>query len=107
MTIRAVALSSVALAFCASTAYSQDAKKPPPTEFAGDISVVAVSGNTSTSTLSTNERYIRRIGTWEFKQDVGAVYGKTAGVESSNLLKAGLRADYDLGGHFALYALTA
>lgn len=99
-----IALSFVVLSGAALGA--QDAKKPPPTELSADLGVVDVAGNTSTSTVSANEKYIRRIGTWEFKQDIGAVYGKTNGVESSNLLRAGLRADYDVNGHFALYGLT-
>jgi putative salt-induced outer membrane protein len=89
-----------------SALHAQDAKKPPPTETSADLGIVAVSGNTSTSTVSANEKYIRRLDRWEFKEDGGVVYGKTSGVESSNLLRVGLRADYDLTEHFATYALT-
>lgn len=98
----AIVVASVAGRF----ALAQDAKKPPPTELSGDLGLVAVSGNTSVSTFNINERYIRRIERWEFRQDVGSVYGKTNSVESSNLLRAGLRADYAFAEHFALYALT-
>ena len=62
-------------------ALAQDAKKPPPTEFSGDISLVAVSGNTSVTTFAINEKLIRRLDRWELKQDLGSVYGKTSGVE--------------------------
>ena len=89
------------------SARGQDAKKPPRTEFSGDASLVAVSGNTSVTTFAVNEKLIRRLDRWEFKQDLGGVYGKTGGVESSNLLRAGERADYALADHFAIYALTA
>lgn len=89
------------------SALAQDAKKPPPTELSGDLGLVAVSGNTSVSTFAVNEKYIRRVERWEFKQDFGSVYGKTGGVEASNLLRGSLRADYSLADHFALYALTA
>ena len=82
-------------------------KKPAPSEISGDIGLVDVSGNTAVRTFSGNERWIRRIGLWEFKQDFGTVYGKTDGVESSNLWRAGLRSDFALGPHLALYALTA
>lgn len=100
-------IGSLALAtLTASALAAQDAKKPPPTELTADVGLVAVSGNTSTSTFSANERYIRRIKPWEFKQDAGGVYGKTSGIESTNLLRLGLRADYDLSGIFALYGLT-
>ena len=95
--------------FCALAlvAHAQDAKKPPPLEFSGDLGFVSVTGNTSVSTFSMNEKFIRRIEKWEFKQDFGSVYGKTDGAESSNLLRAGVRADYSLAEHWALYALTA
>src|SRR5689334_1305559 len=102
--IRRIALSTLALA---GAAHAQDAKKPPPVEFSGDLGFVSVTGNTTVSTFSMNEKFIRRITKWEFKQDFGSVYGKTDGAESSNLVRAGVRADYSLAEHWALYALTA
>src|SRR3569623_1250838 len=102
--IRTIVLLSCALA---AVAHAQDAKKPPPVEFSGVLGVVSVAGNTTGSTFSANERFVRRIERWEFKQDFGSVYGKTDGSESSNLVRAGVRADYTLAQHWALYALTA
>ena len=104
MMIRKLVILSCVLAVAAG---AQDAKKPPPVEFSGDLGFVSVTGNTSVSTFSMNEKFIRRIEKWEFKQDLGSVYGKTDGAESSNLLRAGVRADYSLAEHWALYALTA
>jgi putative salt-induced outer membrane protein YdiY len=98
---------TLALGGLAGGAAAQDAKKPPPTELNGDIGFVNVAGNTSVTTLNVNQRYIRRLAPWEFKQDFGTVYGKTGGTESSNLWRASLRADYGLAAHWALYALTA
>ena len=102
--IRRIAILAFALA---GAAHAQDAKKPPPVEFSGDLGFVSVTGNTTVSTFSMNEKFIRRITKWEFKQEFGSVYGKTDGDESSNLLRAGVRADYSLAEHWALYALTA
>ena len=102
----AIAL-SLALSGLASPSLAQDAGKPPATEFSSDLSFVSVSGNTSITTLNVGERFIRRMVPWEFKQDFGTVYGKTDGTESSNLWRASLRADYGLGAHWAIYALTA
>ena len=107
MRLGAAVVSCLALAFFAAPTRAQETKKPPPTELTADLGIVDVSGNTSTSTISTNQRYIRRLRTWEFKEDIGVVYGKTGGIESSNAVRLGLRTDYDLAGHFALYALTA
>ena len=86
---------------------AQDAKKPPATEFSGDVGFVSVSGNTSITTLNAGEKLVRRIAPWEFKQDLGVVYGKTEGTESSNLWRTSVRADYGLGKHFAVYGRTA
>ena len=102
--IRRISILSFALA---GAVHAQDAKKPPPVEFSGDLGLVSVTGNTTVSTFSMNEKFIRRITKWEFKQDFGSVYGKTEGTESSNLVRAGVRADYSLAEHWALYALTA
>lgn len=107
MTPRAVS-TSLTLVMCltATSAFAQ-AKAPPPSEFSADLGFVSVSGNTSVTTLSMGEKWIRRITRWEFKQDLGAIYGKTDGTETSNLWRASLRGDYGLGGNMALYARTA
>ena len=97
----------LALTAPASLAHAQAPRTPPPTEFNGDVGFVNVSGNTSVTTLNVGERFIRRMAPWEFKQDFGAVYGKTDGTESSNLWRGSLRADYGLGAHWALYGLAA
>jgi len=88
------------------TAGAQD-KAPPPSEFNADLGFVSVSGNTSVTTLSLGEKWIRRIARWEFKQDVAAVYGKTDGTETSNLWRASVRGDYGFGAKLALYGRTA
>jgi putative salt-induced outer membrane protein YdiY len=105
--LHALTIALIALSSLAGHATAQDAKKPPLTEFSGDLGFVNVAGNTSVTTLNVSQRYIRRLAPWEFKQDFGTVYGKTDGTESSNLWRASLRADYGLSSHWALYALTA
>ena len=79
---------------------------PPPSEFSADLGFVSVSGNTSVTTLSLGEKWIRRIARWEFLQEVGSVYGKTDGTETSNSWKASVRGDYGIGSNLALYART-
>lgn len=108
MRLPQLALASLLALFgLAQPTIAQDAKKPPATELTGDISFVSVSGNTSITTLNAAERFIRRMDRWEFRQELGAVYGKTDGTETSNLWRAALRADYGLSELWALYALTA
>ena len=100
------AIPTLVMCLTTSSAFAQD-KAPPPSEFNTDLGFVSVSGNTSVTTLSLGEKWIRRITRWEFKQELGAVYGETDGNETSNLWKASLRGDYGLGGHLAMYARTA
>ena len=97
---------ALAIGILAAPSEAQD-KAPPPSEFNVDLGFVSVSGNTSVTTLSLGEKWIRRIARWEFKQDLAAVYGKTDGAETSNLWRASLRGDYGLGANLALYARTA
>lgn len=66
------------------TAAAQDTA-PPRSEFYADLGFVSVSGNTSVTTLSLGEKWIRRLARWEFRQEVGAMYGETDGAETSNL----------------------
>lgn len=102
-----IALSIPLLAAAAAADAHAQAKAPPPSEFSADLGFVSITGNTSVTTLSLGEKWIRRMARWEFKQDIGAVYGKTEGTETSNLWKASLRGDYGLGANLALYARTA
>jgi putative salt-induced outer membrane protein len=96
------------LVFCllAAVANAQD-KMPPPSEFNADLGFVSVSGNTSVTTLSFGEKWIRRIARWQFLQEVTAVYGRTDGAETSNSWRTSLRGDYGIGSNFALYARAA
>jgi putative salt-induced outer membrane protein len=79
---------------------------PPPSEFSADLGFVSVSGNTSVTSLSVGEKWVRRMTRWEFLQELGAVYGKTDGTETSNSWKTSVRGDYGLGTNLAVYVRT-
>ena len=104
--IRQTAIAMVLLLPGLQAAGAQEKKEPPPTEFSTDLGFVTVSGNTSTTTLAFAEKLIRRIPRWEFRQELGTVYGETDGAQTSNMLRALLRADYGLDG-FAIYGRGA
>src|SRR4029078_12706966 len=106
MRLGAAAVSRIILASLALSTRAQEVKKPPPTELTADLSFVDVAGTPSTSTVSTTQRYIRRIQTWEFKQDIGVVYGKTGGIESANAVRVGLRADPNPPRHLGPFAMS-
>jgi len=105
--MRRTLLLAASLTALASARLDAQAKAPPPSEFSADLGFVSVSGNTSVTTLSLGEKWVRRLARWEFKQEMGAIYGKTDDTETSNLLKASVRGDYGLGANMALYARTA
>ena len=100
-------LAAATIALLMSVAGSLEAQNekppPPPSEFTADLGFVSITGNTSTLTFALDEKWIRRMSKWEFRQDLGAVYGETDGEESSNLWRAALRADRVLAEHLALY----
>ena len=103
-TVRLVVAAAIALLMSAAGSLEAQGEKPPPPPVpsSADLGFVSVAGNTTTTTLAMDEKYIRRMKKWEFRQELGAVYGKTDGVESSNLWRALLRADYVLFANIAL-----
>lgn len=102
-----LAIAVFAVAALAAGRVDAQAKVPPPSELSADLGFVSVSGNTSITTLSLGEKWVRRIASWEFKQEMGAVYGKRDTVETSNSLKASVRGDYGVGANLALSARIA
>lgn len=85
---------------------AQDAERPV-TKFTSDFGYVAVSGNTQATTLSVGERWTRKSGRLTLEQNFGIIRGSLNGVENTNLLRAGVRSEYTLGGHFSWYAGAA
>lgn len=79
----------------------------PVTKFTADFGYVAVSGNTQTTTLSVGEKVTRKSGRLTLEQYFGIIRGSLNGVENTNLLRTGVRAEYTLGGHFSSYAGAA
>jgi putative salt-induced outer membrane protein len=79
----------------------------PVTKFTADFGYVAISGNTDATTLSVGEKWTRQSGRLTLEQNFGIIRGSVAGVENTNLLRAGVRAEYTLGSHFSWYAGAA
>lgn len=88
---------------CALPLAAQEADAPV-TKFTADFGYVSVSGNTETTTLSVGEKWTRKSGRLTLEQNFGIIRGSLAGVENTNLLRTGVRAEYTLGGHFSWYA---
>lgn len=67
MTPRALSISLILVMCLTTTSAFAQAKAPPPSEFSADLGFVSVTGNTSVTTLSLGEKWIRRLARWEFK----------------------------------------
>lgn len=78
---------------------------PPLIHTQIDLGYITTSGNTDVRTLNAAEQLVVRPGAWIFTQSFAIVNGSTAGVETANNLKAGLRADRTIGAGFRVYAL--
>jgi len=101
-----LSLASVARAPAQAPAAQPPAPPPPPLVHTQiDLGYVTTSGNTDVRTLNAAEQLVVRPGAWIFTQSFAVVNGSTAGVETANNLKAGLRADRTVGAGFRVYAL--
>jgi putative salt-induced outer membrane protein YdiY len=81
------------------------APSPPLLHTQIDLGFVATAGNSSVRTLNVGEQLAVQPGQWKFTQSFTLVSGYTAGVETANNLKVGLRADYEVGPRLRVYAL--
>lgn len=98
------ALAAAALA-APRAASAQAADAPPPlTRTTVDLGFVSASGNTSLRTLSLAEQFVLQPGRWKFTQGFSIVNGSTAGVETANTIRVGLRGDYTFVDHLRAYA---
>ncbi len=70
-----------------------------------DLGFVNTAGNSSVRTLNASEQVVVKPGPWAFTQTFAIVSGYTAGVESANNLKLGLRVDRTLTDGLRAYAL--
>jgi putative salt-induced outer membrane protein len=97
------------LTLAAAPALAAQAPTPPPpakrVEFLGDLGYVATGGNTNVTTYNIGEKILFRPGPWLFTQNLGVIYGKSAGVVNASSIAAGLRSDYTIAKRLALYGL--
>ena len=101
------ALALLLLATAAAAQAQAPAPPPPPkrVEFLGDLGYVATGGNTNVTTYNIGEKIVFRPGPWVFTQNLGVIYGKSAGVVNASSIAAGLRGDHTIATRLALYGL--
>jgi putative salt-induced outer membrane protein YdiY len=78
---------------------------PPLLHAQLDLGFVSTAGNSSVRTLNVAEQFTVRPGQWGFTQTFAIMNGYTAGIETANNLKVGIRADHEVGTRFRVYAL--
>lgn len=72
-----------------------------------DLGFVNAGGNTDVTTVNVGEELLAQFGAWGLKQTFGVVYGRTDGVVSTSLWRAGLRGDRAIGGRLGVYLIGA
>jgi putative salt-induced outer membrane protein YdiY len=72
-----------------------------------DLGFVNAGGNTDVTTFNVGEDLLARFGAWGIKQTFGVVYGRTDGVVSTSLWRAGVRGDRAIGGRVGVYVIGA
>lgn len=71
-----------------------------------DFGYVAVSGNTSVTSLSIGDKFTWNKARHTIEQSFGIVRGEQDGVENTNNLRAGLRWEYKIAGLFSAFVAT-
>jgi putative salt-induced outer membrane protein len=83
------------------------AQEPDPFKLTTDLGFVNSGGNTDVTTFNVGEELLARFGSWGLKQTFGVVYGRTDGVVSASLWRAGVRGDRALGARIGVYLIGA
>ncbi len=104
--IRPSLLAPLALALTAASLAAQEAP-PVVTKITADFGYVQAAGNSQVTTTSIGQKLTQSRGRLGLEQTFNFVYGEQQGTVNTNFLKAGLRGDYKLGGHFSAFASLA
>jgi putative salt-induced outer membrane protein len=81
-------------------------KKPRPREFSADVGFVNTAGNSEVTTFNLGEHLVLRGGRWTHTQQVGSVYARQDGEQTSDLLYGNWRSDYALDKWLAIFAFA-
>lgn len=98
-----------ALALLALVATPLAAQNPDSvvTKITADLGYVQASGNSRVTTTSVGQKLTQQRGRLGLEQTFSLVYGEQNDVVNTNFLRAGLRAEYKLGGLFSAFATVA
>ena len=72
-----------------------------------NLAYVNASGNSNVTTINASERLEGKVATIGLAQTFAIIYGRTEGVTSASLWRAGLRGDKSLGKKLSAYGLIA
>jgi putative salt-induced outer membrane protein YdiY len=97
----------LAMAVVAAAASPLSAQDAAPLSATVDLGFVNAAGNTEVTTVNVGQELTATRGVWGVKQTFGVVYGRTDGVESASLWRAGLRGDRAVSEKLGIYLLGA
>lgn len=101
-----VATAVIATPLVTTTLAAQD-PAPVVTKITADLGYVQASGNSQVTTTSFGQKLTQQRGLLGLEQTFNFVYGEQNGVVNTNFLRASVRADYKLGGHFSAFGIVA
>jgi putative salt-induced outer membrane protein len=100
-------LSALTLVALAPAALASQEPPPKPLTFTADFGLVNTAGNTDVTTVNAGEKIAYTRSAFTLSQSFAVVYGRTAGVATTSLWKAGVRGDYKLHPRVGVFALGA
>lgn len=80
---------------------------PVVTKITADLGYVQASGNSQVTTTSFGQKLTQQRARLGLEQTFNFIYGDQDGVVNTNFLRAGLRADFKLGGRLSTFATVA
>jgi putative salt-induced outer membrane protein len=101
--LRTALASTLAAALLPVVAFAQDDK---PTKLTADFGFIKTDGNAEVTTLSAADKLEHKSARWGFTQEAIAVWGESAGEETTGRYGFRLRADRMLSERLSLFALA-
>lgn len=105
MTLRYVFGATIALCISGTVAVAAQQADTSRIKFTGDVGLVNAAGNSSVTTLNTDERIDWTTGAWGVTESFSVVYGKNDSATTASTWHGSLRGDRSIGSRLSLYLL--
>lgn len=105
MTLRHVFGATIALCIFGTAAVAGQQADSSRIKFTGNVGLVNAAGNSSVTTLNTDERIDWNAGAWGLTESFSVIYGKNDSATTASTWHGSLRGDRSLGSRLSLYLL--